>query len=154
MPSRVRLLQAELDAIHLQRENELLRDLYMKQTMALRDSTKLLHRLKPFGRPPISNDKKLYVAGLQRFRCANPYQTCPLHRLGDGTFDESGFECDHKEMWCSSLRSDISNLQCLCHMCHGLKSRLERIKKFDDEHVVCSGGGGGGGGGGGDGCDC
>ena len=133
MPSRVRRLQAELDALRLEKEVQQLRDINRQLSEALRESTRLLLKLKPCGRPPISGEKKLCVAGLQRYRCANPFTTCPLHKNGDGTFGPEGFECDHKEQWSVCMRSDLSNLQCLCHICHGLKSRLERMRVLDED---------------------
>ena len=133
MPSRVRRMQSEIDALRLEREVEQLRDTNRQLTEALRETTRLLHKLRPCGRQPISGERKLYVAGLQRYRCANPHGTCPLWKCGDGTFGPEGWDVDHKEPWSTCMRNDVASLQALCGICHNLKSRLERMKALDDE---------------------
>ena len=45
---------------------------------ALRESTKLLVRLRP-SRPPIPHERKLLVAASQGWKCKNPFNTCPLY---------------------------------------------------------------------------
>lgn len=79
---------------------------------ALRESTKLLVRLRP-SRGPIPHK--------------NPFGSCPLYKLGDGFFDESLFECDHTLPYSQSFRNDRGNLACLCPYCHNVKSRRERL---------------------------
>ena len=93
---------------------------------ALRESTKLLVRLRP-SRPPIPHERKLLVAASQGWKCKNPFDTCPLYRLGDGYFDESLFECDHTVPHHQCYRNDKAALQCLCPYCHNVKSRRERL---------------------------
>ena len=61
---------------------------------ALRESTKLLVRLRP-NRAQIPHDRKLLVAASQGWKCNDPFGMCPLYKLGKGYFDESLFECDH-----------------------------------------------------------
>ena len=133
MPSRVRRLQAELDAIHLQREVDHLKEANRQLTDALRETTRLLVKLRPCGRQQVSGERKLYVAGLQRYRCANPFGSCPLWRCGDGTFGPEGWDVDHREPYSTCMRNDVASLQALCGICHNLKSRLERMKLIEEE---------------------
>ena len=99
---------------------------------ALRDSTKLLQRCRP-ARPAIPHERKLLTAQAQGWKCKNPTGGCPLHRLGDGYFDASLFECDHAIPYAVSFRSDKLNLCCLCPYCHALKSRDERLAQLEEE---------------------
>ena len=93
---------------------------------ALRESTKLLVRLRP-SRGPIPHERKLLIAASQGWKCKNPFGSCPLYKLGDGFFDESLFECDHTLPYSQSFRNDRGNLACLCPYCHNVKSRRERL---------------------------
>jgi 5-methylcytosine-specific restriction endonuclease McrA len=102
---------------------------------ALRESTRLLNRCRP-SRPTIPHDRKLLTAARQQWKCANPYGSCLLHRLGDGTFDEHGlFEVDHVEPYASSFRNDRFNLQALCPACHSSKSRRERLQQLEEDEA-------------------
>ncbi len=104
----------------------------MRHMEALKESSALLLKSRP-PRPHISAEKKLLIAGEQRFRCAGDHERCPCWILNQGSFDESGFEIDHSPAWRDACRSDRLSLQALCHSCHALKTRLERIR--DQEEV-------------------
>ena len=124
-------LQLQLEIVKLQEELRKLREVNAMQTEALVESNKLLQKQKP-GRIAMSSDKKIYLAGLQHFKCAGDQQYCPLYRLGDGSFDSAGWECDHTERWSISYRN-AGNLAALCPMCHNRKTREERINAGEDE---------------------
>ena len=99
---------------------------------ALRESTKLLVRLRP-ARAPIPHERKLLVAASQGWKCIDPFGMCPLYRIGTGYFDESLFECDHTIPHAQCYRSDRAALQCLCPYCHNVKSRRERLAMLEEE---------------------
>jgi hypothetical protein len=99
---------------------------------ALRESTRLLNKFRP-QRPTIAHERKMLTGARQGWTCANPFGTCLLYKLGDGTFDESGlFEVDHVERYSKSYRNDRFNLQALCPYCHSAKSRKERLEDLED----------------------
>ena len=135
MPSRVRRLQAELDTIHLQREVDHLKEANRQLTDALRETTRLLVKLRPCGRQQVSGERKLYVAGLQRYRCANPFGSCPLWRCGDGTFGPEGWSIDHERQWSKGYDDRESNLRALCATCHFrvTKEAILRDESGDEE---------------------
>ena len=120
----------ELEILRLRQENAELRALHQRDMEALKESSSLLLKSKP-PRPHISAEKKLLIAGEQRFRCAGDRTRCPCWILNEGSFDESGFEIDHSPAWREACRSDRSVLQALCHSCHALKTRLERIHDLE-----------------------
>jgi hypothetical protein len=124
-------MELSLENMRLQQENRELHEALRKMNNALRESTKLLLKTRP-ARPNIPHERKLLQAASQKWRCANPYGTCLLHRLGTGLFDESLFECDHVEPYSKSFRS-VGNLSCLCAYCHNIKSRRERLSALEDE---------------------
>ena len=106
----------------------------------LRDQSHLFSKIKP-QRLPIFPEKKLYIAGLQHFKCAAPHgkEKCPRWLLNkgshlEGCFDEAGFEIDHATPYSVSYRN--TELQALCFACHGLKSRLERIRAAEAKGVI------------------
>ena len=119
--------ELELENLRLHREVAELRALHMRHMEALKESSALLLKSRP-PRPHISAEKKLLIAGEQRFRCAGDRERCPCWILNQGSFDESGFEIDHSPAWRDAYRSDRLSLQALCHSCHALKTRLERIR--------------------------
>ena len=123
-----------LENVRLQQANNDLADAVKEMNEALRESTKLLLKTRP-PRPQIPHERKLLVAAQQGWRCANPFGTCLLHRIGSGLFDESLFECDHVEPYSKSFRS-VGNLACLCAYCHNIKSRLERLQALEEEQSV------------------
>ena len=84
----------ELENLKLQRRVAELEEALKEMNEALKESTKLLTRTKPT-RPPIPHERKLLVAAAQKWKCANPFGTCLLYKLGDGVFNEALFEADH-----------------------------------------------------------
>ena len=127
----------KLENMKLQRANKEMQDALKEMNDALRESTKLLLKTRP-ARPAIPHERKLLVAAQQGWKCANPFGTCLLHRLGEGFFDQSLFECDHVEQYSKSFRS-IGNLCCLCAYCHNIKSRMERLQALEEEQDARSG---------------
>ena len=118
------------------KENALLHSILAQNMEALKESSMLLLKCRP-PRPHISSEKKLLVAGAQRFKCAGDRTRCPMWRLNEGSvqqgsFDESGFEIDHTPPWRVAHRSDRSVLQALCHSCHAFKTRMERIAELEE----------------------
>ena len=124
-------MRLQLEIADLYDELRKLRDVNAMQTEALVESNKLLQKQKP-SRIAMSSDKKIYLAGLQHFKCAGDKSYCPLYKLGDGSFDSAGWECDHTERWSIAYRN-VNNLTCLCPMCHNRKTREERILAGEDE---------------------
>jgi len=131
-PSRE--FQLELDNLRLEQENRALKDIVQQNMEALKESSTLLLKQKP-NRPQISSERKLYVAGSQHFKCAGDPSFCPMWKLNGGSFDISGFEIDHVEPWHKSYRNDRAILQALCHSCHALKTRLERLQELEMTEV-------------------
>lgn len=83
----------------------------------------------------ISESIKKQVAGKQFFKCANSPNSnlkglegynCPRWLLSgpnQGSFDESNYEIDHILEKSIGGSNDTTNLQALCHSCHGLKTK-------------------------------
>ena len=125
-------LRLQLEMVRLREENKKLCEVNRMNTEALKENCKLFQKLKP-QRPFLSTDRKLYIAGLQLFKCAAPHgkDKCPMHLLNAGSFNEAGFEVDHSTPFCVGYRN-VGELSAICHACHALKSRLERIKAAED----------------------
>ena len=121
----------KLENLRLKQQMKEMEEAITEMNDALKESTKLLIKARP-ARPPIPHERKMLVAAAQKWKCANPFGTCLLHRLGTGLFDESLFECDHIEQYSKSYRS-VGNLACLCAYCHNIKSRMERLQALEDE---------------------
>ena len=121
----------KLENLRLKQQVKEMEEAMKEMNDALKESTKLLVKSRP-ARPPIPHERKMLVAAAQKWKCANPFGTCLLHRLGTGLFDESLFECDHIEPYSKSYRS-VGNIACLCPYCHNIKSRLERLQALEDE---------------------
>ena len=126
----------EIDNLRLKEQVKELEEAVREMNEALRESTRLLLKTRPV-RPAIPHERKLLQAASQKWKCANPYGSCLLHKLGTGLFDESLFECDHVEPYAKSFRS-VGNIQCLCPYCHNIKSRRERLQALEEnsEEVV------------------
>ena len=122
----------ELEVLRLREEVRTLNEIRCMQSDALKELTRILLKSKPHPRPTLSSERKLYIAGKARFKCANPYGNCPLHKLHDGAFDEHGFEIDHEIPWCKSFRT-AGNARPLCPYCHALVSRFQRLKEIEED---------------------
>ena len=116
----------------LSEEVRTLKEVNAMQTDALRELTRLLLKSKPHQRPTISAERKLFIAGKAHFKCCNPYGSCPLYKLHDGSFDEHGFEIDHEIPFAKSFRS-AGNCRALCPYCHALVSRFQRLQEIEEE---------------------
>ena len=121
----------ELENLKLQRRVAELEEALKEMNEALKESTKLLTRTNPT-RPPIPHERKLLVAAAQKWKCANPFGTCLLYKLGDGVFNEALFEADHIYPYSKSFRS-VANIACFCPMCHNIKSRYERLQALESQ---------------------
>lgn len=83
-------------------------------------------------RKNLSEAMKKRIAGRQKHRCANKpgsklryledYE-CPQWKLDDGVFDEAGCEIDHDLEVSMGGDNSEKNLQALCLMCHGVKTK-------------------------------
>jgi hypothetical protein len=130
-------MRLRLEVAALKEENSSLHKVNAMNAEALRETSKIFQSLKP-KRPHLGSERKLLVAGQQFFRCAAPHgqNKCPMWILNSGSFDAAGFEVDHVTQWSTGYRH-TGQLQAICHACHGLKSRLERIRaaeaKFDED---------------------
>lgn len=111
----------------------IMEEVVRQQSDALRESSKLLQKLRP-QRPAIPHDRKLAQASEQGWKRIDPYSECPQWKLSDGTFSVAGglFEADHVESWSTSFRT-IGNIQVLCSVCHNIKSRRERLHALESE---------------------
>ena len=102
-----------------------------QQCDSLRESTKLLQRLRP-PRPAIPQDKRLQIAADQKWKCADPFGDCILYQISDGTFDSNSlFEIDHVEPHHLSFRT-VNNLVATCVTCHQKKTRQERLQELEE----------------------
>ena len=129
---REQLLECQLENARLREEIEKLSDVNKMNTEALKENCKLFQKLKP-QRPYLSTDRKLFIAGQQLFRCSAPHgrDKCPMHILNGGSFNEAGFEIDHWTRYSVGYRN-AGELSAMCHACHALKSRLERISLAEE----------------------
>ena len=121
----------EVENLKLKQRVTELEEALKEMNEALKESTKLLVKTRP-SRPPIPHERKLLVAAAQKWKCANPFGTCLLYKVGEGYFDESLFEADHIDPYSKSFRS-VANIACLCPMCHNIKSRMERLQALEEE---------------------
>ena len=136
------VLRLKLQIADMREEIRSLKAVNAELQEAQKESSRIFMKLKPT-RPPISSEKKLLIAGEQHFCCAAPHgkDKCPMWLLHDGNFGIFGWEVDHVTPWCKGHRN-AGNLAAICHACHGLKCRLERIaaleskgEEDDDEDV-------------------
>ena len=67
----------------------IMEEVVRQQSDALRESSKLLQKLRP-QRPAIPHDRKLAQASEQGWKCIDPYSECPQWKLSDGTFSVAG----------------------------------------------------------------
>jgi len=88
----------------------------------------------------VSEITKKHVVILQNFKCANSPNSnlknigkykCHLYQIGDGSFNESGWEIDHIVEFSIGGSDDISNLQALCVCCHQVKTNNFTAKKTE-----------------------
>ena len=126
------MLRLQVEVGRLREENSLLKRVNTMNSEALKETSKLFQKLKP-QRPFLSADKKLFIAGEQLFKCAAPHgkEKCPRWLLNEGSFDAAGFEIDHITQWAVGYRN-AGELSAICHACHGLKCRIERIKMAEE----------------------
>ena len=126
------LLKCQLENARLREENKKLSEVNKMNTEALKENCLLFRKLRP-QRPFLSSERKLYIAGVQLFRCSAPHgkDKCPMHILNGGSFNEAGFEIDHWTRFTVGYRN-VGELTAMCHACHALKSRLEHL-----EHLEC-----------------
>ena len=99
----------------------------------------------------LQESTKKIIAATQHFKCNNEpgsnlkgignYE-CPLWKVdgeNKGIFDCSGYEIDHIVEWCLTQNDDITNLQALCRMCHGVKTlefiSSNNIKKITENKI-------------------
>ena len=88
--------QMEIKMFRLEDRVRIMEEVVRQQSDALRESSKLLQKLRP-QRPAIPHDRKLAQASEQGWKCIDPYSECPQWKLSDGTFSVAGglFEADH-----------------------------------------------------------
>jgi hypothetical protein len=90
----------------------------------------------------VSDCIKKQIAGKQHFKCANKPNVvlnkledydCPMwdRKTDVGSFDESGYDIDHKTEYCLTKNNNINNLQALCKPCHIVKTR-----NFMRDHTI------------------
>ena len=125
---REQSLECQLENARLRDELKKLSDVNKMNT----ENCKLFQKLKPH-RPYLSADRKLFIAGQQLFRCSAPHgrDKCPMHILNGGSFNEAGFEIDHWTRYSVGYRN-VGELSAMCHACHALKSRMERISLAEE----------------------
>ena len=131
--SQRQVLTLKLELAEMREELRRVNVVNAEQQEALKECSRMFMKLKP-PRLPLSSEKKLLIAGEQLFRCAAPHgrEKCPMWQLNDGSFGPAGFEIDHITQF-SKLHRHTGELRALCHMCHGLQSRLQRIDALERE---------------------
>lgn len=127
------VLKLKLQVSEMREEIQMLRGLNCTLQEAMRENSRVFAKLKP-SRPPLSHDAKLLIAGEQKFCCAAPHgkELCPMWRLpgNNGSFGIFGWEVDHVIPFSKSHRN-AGNVVAICHACHGLKCRYERIAALE-----------------------
>lgn len=95
----------------------------------------------------VSEATKKFVAGSQRYKCANKpgknlkgleKYKCPLWAQMDedrGCFDECGYEVDHINEVSVSGDNSLENLQALCKNCHLVKTKKFMMKIIKKEPI-------------------
>lgn len=121
-------LRLKLELAEMREELRRVKAVNAEQQEALKECSRIFMKLKP-PRPPLSSERKLLIAGEQFYRCAAPHgkEKCPMWALNDGNFGPAGWEIDHVAPFAKSHRN-AGNLVAICHACHGLKCRMERIE--------------------------
>jgi 5-methylcytosine-specific restriction endonuclease McrA len=111
-----------------------------KRKMYLKNNV-IIHKRKS-----ITDATKRIIAGRQYYKCANKpkpsiilsqFQShqengeyvymCPLWERANenkGSFDQSGYEIDHKDEFSESQDNRMENLQALCKSCHTMKTKM------------------------------
>jgi hypothetical protein len=131
--SEVELLRLKLQVAEMNEEIAKLKAVNASQQESLKENSRLFMKLKPSRDiMRLSSERKLLVAGEQLFRCAAPHgrDVCPMWQLNGGNFGPAGFEVDHELPW-SRGHVHHGQLRALCHQCHGLLSRLQRIEAVE-----------------------
>ena len=131
--SECELLRLKLSVAEMREEIQTLRAVNAHLQEAMRENSRVFSKMKP-SRPPLSHDAKLLIAGEQKFTCAAPHgkDKCPMWCLpgNDGSFGIFGWEVDHVIPF-SKCHRNAGNLAAICHACHGLKCRYERIAALE-----------------------
>jgi hypothetical protein len=92
----------------------------------------------------VSESIKKSIAGKQYYKCANTPTAqlngledykCVLWKNSDGSFDEAGYEIDHKMELSVGGTNDIVNLHALCTCCHRVKTTRFLQGKRDDNKI-------------------
>ena len=85
----------------------------------------------------IKKDIKKNLISKYNMKCANlpnsnviQNYNCPMWKLYNGNFDESGYEIDHINEFAHSYDNSINNLQLLCICCHKVKTNLFAKNKY------------------------
>lgn len=98
----------------------------------------------------IKKEVKLHLFEKYNMKCANIPNSniiqnydCPMWKLYNGNFDNSGYEIDHINEFSHTYDNSISNLQLLCVCCHKVKTNLFAKNKyiFTTSQIVNNGAG-------------
>jgi len=128
-------LQMKIEVSLLREENARLRDINRMNSEGLKEHCRLFRILRP-PRIPISADRKLYIAGLQLFRCKAIHgkESCPRWMLPgcEGSFGPEGFEIHHELEWSVGYQN-TGVCVAVCHACHALAHRHARMKAAESQ---------------------
>ena len=123
------ILKLQLEIARLSVENKKLIEVNKMCAEQLKEQSRLFQKIKP-NRLMISAERKLYIAGEALFKCAAIHgkEKCPRWLLADGSFGAEGFEIHHNGLEWSIGYQNAGQCVAVCHSCHGLASRLHRMK--------------------------
>jgi len=125
--------KARIEILELQRKVDILEGVIREQTITIKENTALLRKQRPLPRRPYMNHTaKAILAARQGFKCANPDNSCPLFKTGDGVYNEALYEVDHIIPYhVSGLHH--GNLHVLCPFCHARRTRLQIAERNQHE---------------------
>ena len=128
--ARLEASEAKRQVLELTQKVEALQRVIAEQTAIIKENTSLLRKQRLPPRPYLNSTSKALIACRQRFKCANTDGECPLFKLGDGTFQEDLWECDHISPWNKSGRH-TGNIHALCSACHAKRTRRQIAERVE-----------------------
>jgi 5-methylcytosine-specific restriction endonuclease McrA len=130
LEAKLEASEAKLKVLELTQRVEALQGVLAEQTAIIKENTTLLRKQRLPPRPYLNSTSKALIACRQAFKCANVDGECPLFKLGDGTFQEDLWECDHINPWNRSGRH-TGNIHALCSACHAKRTRRQIAERAE-----------------------
>ena len=123
LTAKLEASNAKLEVQHLRTEVKRLEAVILQCQQEHKEAHRLL--LKQLPRRPFTNStEKSLLAASQGWKCAGPYEDCPLKLVNGGVFDQSLYIVEHLEPWSRSARH-VGNRACYCPYCAARKTREE-----------------------------